>query len=92
MIAGFDHSITYSIWWGGLGLTYNSELHILHSSKREFLSTSYFESMRLILSLPDDCTVYPVHDYVLEYIEFVRDIDPENKYLDEAVNLYNPAA
>ena len=51
---------------------------------------SYFKSVKLILSLPDDCIVYPGHDYVVEYIEFVRDIDPENKYLDEAVSLYNP--
>jgi hypothetical protein len=28
-----------TIWWGDFLLTYNAELHILHSSKREFLTT-----------------------------------------------------
>jgi hypothetical protein len=28
-----------TIWWGDFLLTHNAELHMLHSSKREFLST-----------------------------------------------------
>ena len=30
-----------TIWWGGYLLTYNAQRHILHSSKRKFLSTCF---------------------------------------------------
>ncbi len=51
---------------------------------------SYFETVKLIMTFPDDCIIYPGHDYVLEYLEFVRELDPENEFLDKAVSAYNP--
>ena len=50
----------------------------------------FLKSIKLIMDFPDNSMIYPGHDYVLEYVEFVRKLDRDNRYIDEAIAGYNP--
>ena len=50
----------------------------------------FLNSVKLIMDFPDDCVIYPGHDYVLEYMEFVRKFDSSNRYIEGAIAGYNP--
>jgi hydroxyacylglutathione hydrolase len=50
----------------------------------------FLESIKLIMSFPDDTIVYSGHDYVLEYMETAKTIEPDNKAIGEFIATYNP--
>lgn len=50
----------------------------------------YFESIRLIMTFPDATMIYGGHDYVLEYMETARKIEPDNPAIDEFLKTYSP--
>ena len=50
----------------------------------------YLDSIKLILQLPDKSLVYPGHDYVEEYMEFLRNFEPGNQCIDEVLENYDP--
>jgi len=50
----------------------------------------FFNSVKLIMDLPDNTVIYPGHDYVLEYMEFVRKLEPDNQYVEEVIAGYDP--
>ncbi len=50
----------------------------------------FFDSIKLILEFPDNSVILPGHDYVLEYMDFVRKIDPDNQYIKDVEADYNP--
>ena len=50
----------------------------------------FFNSIKLIMEFPDNSVIYPGHDYVLEYMEFARKFDADNRYIDEVISKYDP--
>jgi len=54
-------------------------------------SEGFFMSIARLLEYPDSTLVYAGHDYVLEYIEFDRRIEPDNICLDEYIARYDPS-
>jgi hydroxyacylglutathione hydrolase len=52
---------------------------------------SFFHSIGRLLELPGETVVYAGHDYVEEYIEFARQLDPENPFFDSYMANYDPA-
>ena len=50
----------------------------------------YFESIKLIMSFPDSTTIYGGHDYVAEYMETARQIEPDNTAIDDFLKTYSP--
>ena len=50
----------------------------------------FLDSIKLIMEFPDSSIIYPGHDYVLEYMEFVRKFEKDNQYVDEVIAGYNP--
>lgn len=52
---------------------------------------TFFASIKKLLALPDETVVYAGHDYVEEYVEFIRGLEPDNIYLDAYFKKYNPA-
>ncbi|MCF8111388.1 MAG: hydroxyacylglutathione hydrolase [Desulfobacteraceae bacterium] len=51
---------------------------------------AFLSSVKKLLALPDDTLVYAGHDYVEEYVEFIRSLEPDNTRLDEYFDKYNP--
>ncbi len=50
----------------------------------------YFESIKLIMAFPDTTMIYGGHDYVLEYMETARQIEPDNPAIDDFLKTYSP--
>jgi len=50
----------------------------------------FLDSIKLIMKFPDNSVIYPGHDYVEEYMEFVRMVDADNQYIDEVIDNYTP--
>jgi len=50
----------------------------------------YFEAVKLIMSFPDSTIIYGGHNYVTEYMETARQIEPENSAIDEFMKTYSP--
>jgi hydroxyacylglutathione hydrolase len=50
----------------------------------------FFQSIKKILELPKETRLYAGHDYVHEYIEFSRRLEPDNPYLDTYLEKYDP--
>jgi hydroxyacylglutathione hydrolase len=50
----------------------------------------FLTSIKTILKLPGETLVYAGHDYVEEYVEFARNLEPDNAYLDSYLKKYNP--
>ena len=50
----------------------------------------FLDSIKLIMEFPDNCIIYPGHDYVLEYMDFVRKLDPDNRNIEKVEANYNP--
>lgn len=48
------------------------------------------KSIETLMGLPGDTVLYPGHDYVMEYIQWCRTIEPGNPALDRARELYDP--
>ncbi|MBF0118578.1 MAG: MBL fold metallo-hydrolase [Desulfobacterales bacterium] len=51
--------------------------------------TSFFQSIKMLLTLPDDTIVYSGHDYVNASIAFSKIIEPDNIELDNFLKRYN---
>lgn len=51
---------------------------------------SFYDSIKTLLSLPDETIVYAGHDYVEESIAFAKSVDPENRDLDAFAAKYDP--
>jgi hydroxyacylglutathione hydrolase len=52
---------------------------------------SFFQSIKTILSLPHETKVYAGHDYVEEYMEFAKRLEPDNPNIDLYLKNYDPA-
>jgi hydroxyacylglutathione hydrolase len=50
----------------------------------------FLQSVKKILELPGHTRVYAGHDYVMEYIEFSRLLDPDNPHINEYIRKYDP--
>jgi hydroxyacylglutathione hydrolase len=51
--------------------------------------TGFLESIKKILKLPGQTLVYAGHDYVEEYVEFTRTLEPDNQWLDFYLKKYD---
>jgi hydroxyacylglutathione hydrolase len=50
----------------------------------------FYRSIRKLLDLPGETVVYSGHDYVEEYLEFDRMVEPSNSFIDEYAGKYDP--
>lgn len=50
----------------------------------------FLQSIKKILALPKETKVHAGHDYVKEYLEFSRWLEPDNPYLDTYLEKYDP--
>lgn len=50
----------------------------------------FLKGIKTILELPGETIIYAGHDYVEEYVEFARNIEPDNAYLDTYLKKYDP--
>ena len=51
---------------------------------------AFYKSVKTIMEFPEQTIIYAGHDYVEEYMGFVRRLEPDNPYIDEFLNKYNP--
>lgn len=49
----------------------------------------FLRSVKFIMGFPPDTIVYPGHDYVREYMAFVRELEPDNPYIDDFLRRYD---
>ncbi|MFC1820468.1 MBL fold metallo-hydrolase [Thermodesulfobacteriota bacterium] len=50
----------------------------------------FYNSIKLIMEFPEETIIYAGHDYVEEYMAFVRLLEPDNTYIDAFLNRYDP--
>jgi len=50
----------------------------------------FLAAIKKLLELPDETIIYAGHDYVEEYLEFTRNLEPDNAYLDSYLAVYDP--
>lgn len=50
----------------------------------------FFDSIEKLMALPEDTVVYGGHDYVEEYMEFARTVEPSNPHIDRYLLNYHP--
>ncbi len=50
----------------------------------------FLVSIKLIMSFPDDTIIYGGHDYVMEYMETAKTIEPDNSAIEKFLAQYNP--
>ena len=50
----------------------------------------FFQSIKRIRELPGETKVYAGHDYVMEYLEFTRQLEPDNPHIDAYRQKYDP--
>lgn len=50
----------------------------------------FFHSIEKLLALPGETVVYGGHDYVEEYMEFARTVEPSNPHIDRYLLNYHP--
>lgn len=50
----------------------------------------FFKSVKLIMGFPEETIIYGGHDYVEEYMAFVRGLEPGNPYIDDFLKKYDP--
>lgn len=50
----------------------------------------FFRSVSRLSGLPGDTLVYAGHDYVQEYLAWVRDLTPDNPFIDDYLDRYDP--
>lgn len=51
---------------------------------------SFYDAIQVLLKLPAGTLVYAGHDYVEEYMEFARRVEPDNPHIDEYLKNYDP--
>jgi len=52
---------------------------------------AFYDSIGKLLELPGDTLIYAGHDYVEEYLEFARMVEPSNSFIDPYLRRYDPA-
>lgn len=50
----------------------------------------FLNSIKLILDFSDNTVIFPGHDYVLEYMDFIRKYDADNRYIEKVIPNYTP--
>lgn len=50
----------------------------------------FLESVKLIMGFPDDTIIYAGHDYVREYMDTAKALEPDNPYIDNYLAKYDP--
>ncbi len=50
----------------------------------------FLQSIKLLLVLPRDSLIYAGHDYVKEYLETAKSIEPDNIHIDGFLKNYDP--
>lgn len=50
----------------------------------------FLQSIKKILELPKETRVYAGHDYVMEYLDFSRRLEPDNPHIDPYLEKYDP--
>lgn len=51
---------------------------------------AFYRSILSLLALPDETMVYAGHDYLLEYLEKARELEPENGFIKDYRSRYDP--
>ncbi|MBC2714649.1 MAG: hydroxyacylglutathione hydrolase [Desulfobacteraceae bacterium] len=51
---------------------------------------NFLKAIKTILKLPNETIIYAGHDYVEEYVEFVKNLEPDNVHLDPYLKRYDP--
>lgn len=51
----------------------------------------FYKSIGKLLELPGGTLVYGGHDYVEEYLDFARMVEPSNSFIDDYLRRYDPA-
>lgn len=51
---------------------------------------SFYLSIKRLMELPDDTTVFAGHDYVRDSLVFARRLEPDNAEIDRFRDMYNP--
>lgn len=51
---------------------------------------NFLKAIKKILELPEETILYAGHDYVEEYVEFAKSLEPDNAYLDSYLKQYKP--
>ncbi|NOQ22382.1 MAG: MBL fold metallo-hydrolase [Candidatus Aegiribacteria sp.] len=51
---------------------------------------TFYKSIRKLLELPGDTVIYGGHDYVREYLEFARMVEPSNSFINAYLRRYDP--
>ncbi|MEN8207615.1 MAG: MBL fold metallo-hydrolase [Candidatus Fermentibacteria bacterium] len=52
---------------------------------------TFYESIRKLLELTGDTLICAGHDYVEEYLQFARMVEPDNSFIDTYLRNYDPA-
>ncbi|MDD2390907.1 MAG: MBL fold metallo-hydrolase [Desulfobacterales bacterium] len=51
----------------------------------------FYDSIKRLMSLPEDTRVYAGHDYVKNAMHFAKQLEPDNSAIDHFLRTYNPA-
>ena len=52
---------------------------------------AFLKSVKTLMEFPEKTIIYAGHDYVKEYMDFVRGLEPDNPYIDAYLNKYDPS-
>lgn len=50
----------------------------------------FLASIKRLMALPPETAIYPGHDYVEEYMETAKTVEPENPHIDAFLKTYDP--
>jgi len=50
----------------------------------------FYASIKMLMDLPVDTIIYAGHDYVEEYMDVARALEPDNPYIDAYLESYDP--
>ncbi len=51
----------------------------------------FLNSVKLLMDLPGKTIIYAGHDYVEEYMEFAKELEPDNPHIESYLEKYDPA-
>lgn len=51
---------------------------------------SFYQSIKRLMSLPNDTNIFAGHDYIRDSLAFARHLEPDNKEIDVFWKSYNP--
>ena len=51
---------------------------------------SFYQSIKRLMTLPDDTKIYAGHDYIRDSLAFAKHLEPDNKEIDRFWNSYDP--